>query len=96
MVDGNSSGKADIEPMQVPHRSNMNYWGTMPLGDSYEPTIPESEVHEEEEEPQSRRALTNYYSSKIMLDNLPWPRGVVVTSLLCPARKFEFVHNDIM
>ena len=48
--DGNSSSEADIEPMQVPHRSKMNYRGTTPLDDSYEPTIPESEVHEEEEE----------------------------------------------
>ena len=59
--DGNSSSEADIEPMQVPHRSKMNHRGTTPLvDDSYEPTIPESEVPdvEEEEEPEDEIVLS--------------------------------------
>ncbi|KAH8995933.1 hypothetical protein EDB92DRAFT_1942827 [Lactarius akahatsu] len=42
--------EADIEPMQVPHRSKMNNRGTTPLDDSYEPTIPESEGQTEADE----------------------------------------------
>ncbi|KAH9172544.1 hypothetical protein EDB89DRAFT_1851067 [Lactarius sanguifluus] len=42
--------EADIEPMNVPHRSKMNNRGTTPLDDSYEPTIPESEVQTEVDE----------------------------------------------
>jgi hypothetical protein len=48
--DGDS--EADIEPMQVPHRSKMSNRGTTVLDDSYEPTIPESvemELEPEEE-----------------------------------------------
>ena len=40
--DGDS--EADIEPMNVPHRSNMdNHFASPMLDDIYEPTIPESE-----------------------------------------------------
>ncbi|KAH9035224.1 hypothetical protein EDB85DRAFT_2215591 [Lactarius pseudohatsudake] len=42
--------EADIEPMNVPHRSKMNNRGTTPLDDSYEPTIPESEGQTEADE----------------------------------------------
>ncbi|KAN0129056.1 hypothetical protein V8E53_013206 [Lactarius tabidus] len=50
--DGADSSEADIEPMQVPHRSRMNHRGTTPLADDiYEPTIPECEgQHEAYEE----------------------------------------------
>ncbi|KAN0128116.1 hypothetical protein V8E53_014097 [Lactarius tabidus] len=66
MFDGGDSSEADIEPMQVPHRSKMNHRGTTPLVDdtyTYEPTIPESEgqpeaLYEEEEEPEEEVVLS--------------------------------------
>jgi hypothetical protein len=63
MFDGGDSSEADIEPMQVPHRSKMDHRGTTPfVDDTYEPTIPESEgQHDEiyeEEEPEEEVVLS--------------------------------------
>ena len=66
--DGDS--EADIEPMQVPHRSKMNHRGTTPMvEDSYEATIPESEgqaepeEEEEEEQPEEEIVLQPEHST---------------------------------
>jgi hypothetical protein len=63
MFDGGDSSEADIEPMQVPHRSKMDHRGTTPfVDDTYEPTIPESEgQHDEiyeEDEPEEEVVLS--------------------------------------